>query len=116
MKKTLMKTFKYLSYLLLIGVLGLSLFSYVFSNIWQLATDQTNYIPEESNIFSFHPTKIDEGSGGYWLYGEDSKYYYYFSETEENTYYTFDKSILCPNIDKIDFRTWCETIRIINGK
>ncbi|EPF83592.1 hypothetical protein GCM10025882_26570 [Acinetobacter gyllenbergii] len=111
-----MKIFKSLSYLLFIGILGLSIFSNAFSNVWRLATDQTNDIPEESNIFSFHPTKINEGSSSYWLYGEDSKYYYYFSETEENTYYIFDKSILCPNIEKIDFRTWCETIRIVNEK
>lgn len=108
-----MKTLKYFSCLLLIGILGLGIFSHIFSNILLLATDHTNYIPEESNVFSFHPTEIDEGFGSHWLYGEDSKFYYYFSETEENTYYIFDKSIFCPNIDKIDFRTWCETLRIV---
>ncbi|KYQ84065.1 hypothetical protein AWW72_10855 [Acinetobacter sp. NRRL B-65365] len=106
-----MKSSKIFFYLILAVILGIGLFTYTFSNLWLLATDQTNYIPKESNIFFFHPTKIDEGSGGYWRYGEDLKNYYYFSEIEENTYFILDKKSQCRNLDKTDYLTWCRPLK-----
>ena len=43
----------------------ISIFTYSTSNLWMLITDNSNYIPKESNIFQFNPIQIDEGSGGY---------------------------------------------------
>ena len=96
---------------MLVLLLGLGLFTYTFSNLWLLTTDQTNYIPKESNILFFHPTKVDDGSGGYWRYGEDLKNYYYFSEIEENAYYVLNKKIECSNIDKVEYLTWCKPFK-----
>lgn len=86
----------------------ISIFTYLFSNIWMIITDQTNYIPKESNILLFHPTKIDEGSGGYWRYGEDLNKFYYFSEKEEKVYYSHPKENSCPSFNPINISTWCK--------
>ena len=58
----------------------------IFNNLWMLLTDASNYIPDPSSVFTFQPTRIDNGSGGYWRYGEDNNNYYYFSVKEENVY------------------------------
>ena len=87
------------------------IFTYVFSNLWMMITDHTNYIPKESNVFFFQPTQIDDGSGGYWRYGEDLKYFYYFSEEEQNVYYSYSKENNCENFNKIDISTWCQVMK-----
>ncbi|MBP6437335.1 MAG: hypothetical protein KA288_08040 [Paludibacteraceae bacterium] len=88
-------------------IVMIAIFTYLFSNIWMIVTDQTNYVPKESNIFFFHPTKIDEGSGGYWRYGEDLNNFYYFSEKEENVYFSHSKNSNCKDFKKIEISTWC---------
>ena len=88
--------------------LMISISTNFFSNIWMLITDNSNYIPSESNILSFTPIQIDEGSGGYWRYGEDRKKYYYFSLDERHVYFSIKKENHCPNFSKTDFVTWCE--------
>lgn len=67
-----------------------------------------NSIPERSSILFFEPTVIDEGSGGYWIYGEDNTNYYYFLNDVENTYMFINKNINCINFDKQNFNTWCK--------
>ena len=85
----------------------IAIFTYLFSNIWMIVTDQTNYVPKESNIFFFHPTKIDEGSGGYWRYGEDLNNFFFFLEKEENVYFSHSKNSNCKDFKKIEISTWC---------
>lgn len=96
--------------LILIGftlsiLLVFSLATNIISNSWMLLTDNANYIPEESNLLFFNPTQIDDGSGGYWRYGEDLKNYYYFSTEKEKTYFLIEKNNDCVKFSKLDIRT-----------
>ncbi|MCW9734045.1 hypothetical protein ACLSZN_10460 [Avibacterium avium] len=82
---------------------------YNFSlNLYSLLIDPENFIPRKSNIFTFHPTSIDSGSGGFWLYGEDFTNYYYFNWNENKSYFFTPKNNKCQNFDKFNYRTWCE--------
>jgi hypothetical protein len=45
-------------------------------NVWCLNTDKNYFIPKESSIFTFKSTQMNNGSGDWWLYGEDNKFYY----------------------------------------
>lgn len=92
--------------------LVLLIFTNFFSNSWMLITDQSNYLPIESNIFIFKPTCIDEGSGGYWRYAQDAKNYYYFSDKEAKTYFQVTLRNNCEKFDKLDVRTWCDIKKI----
>ncbi|MBV7433815.1 hypothetical protein KRX19_02155 [Cardiobacteriaceae bacterium TAE3-ERU3] len=94
--------------LLLSGAVG----SRVFSNMWLLLTDSTNYIPGNSSIFTFEPTQIDSGSGGYWRYGEDHRNYYYFSEQAADTYLYTPKDKACAGLNRFDYLTWCEPVEM----
>ncbi len=82
-----------------------------FTNSWGLITNSSNYIPKDSNVFIFIPTKIDSGSGEYWRYGKDYKNYYYFSEKEENIYYMIAKKSDCQDLNSLDYLTWCKAIK-----
>jgi hypothetical protein len=64
-----------------------------------------HFIPNESFLFSFNPTVTDSGSGEYWVYGEDSRNYYYFIL---DNYLLMPKKNKCNNADPADYRTWCE--------
>lgn len=79
----------------------------IFSNAFMLLTERVNNIPDESNIFAFSPYEINQGSSSYWLYGEDSKNYYYFSYSSTEKYWLVSKEINCPGFNKHDFSTWC---------
>ena len=97
--------------ILLIAVLLLCVVSSrVFSNVWLLLTDSANFIPDNSNIFTFEPTQIDSGSGGYWRYGEDHRNYYYFSEQVRDTYFYTPKEKPCAGLDCFDYLTWCGAV------
>lgn len=87
-------------------------FTHTLSNCWLLISTQSNYIPNQSRIWSFQPTQIDEGSGGYWRYGKDNKNYYYFSEDEERVYYFISQKNNCLSFNEYDFKTWCESKKI----
>ena len=58
----------------LLSVLGAS--TQFFSNLWGLLTGKVFVIPSQSSIFTFKTTKINQGSGDYWLYGQDQNNYY----------------------------------------
>lgn len=79
--------------------------------MWLVIRGQTNYIPKESSIFFFNPIKIDDGSGGYWRYGEDLNKLYYFSEEEYKVYYSQPKENSCQNLNKTDISTWCNSTK-----
>lgn len=90
-------------------------FTIFFSNpFWNVVSmiEGEGYIPSMSSMFTFSVISFDEGSGGYWRYGEDSKYYYHFSLTEENVYFYIDKNNDCVNFNKFNFATWCSAIKI----
>lgn len=76
-------------------------------NAWMLLTDRHNFIPAESSIFFFDPYIIDEGSGGYWHYGKDRRYYYHFTYEPAAPYLYIPIDNKCPYFDRENFRTWC---------
>ncbi|NRB73909.1 MAG: hypothetical protein HRU46_06090 [Verrucomicrobiales bacterium] len=54
---------------------------------------------------------MNSGSGEWWLYGEDSNFFYAYGQTDGAHYHAFPKPNLvdCPNIDPLAFETWCES-------
>lgn len=97
--------FKYfISIIFFVAILSANL----ITNMWMLLTDDSNYIPAESNIIFFTLTQIDNGSGGYWRYGKDLKNYYHFSLIQSNFYYLISKKNNCPQFSELSFETWCE--------
>ena len=83
-------------------------FTSVLGNLFSILTENEYIIPKESSIFTFEATKMNEGSGGWWLYGEDDKKYYALSVVGRNKIISVDKiqSLKIKNFDKLDYRTW----------
>ena len=87
----------------------------VFTNIWFLLTDNVYFIPDESNIIKFRVMDMNSGSGDWWIYGEDNKYYYYYGDIIENhpllkgnKYYLIEKekTKMIDSFDPLNFNTW----------
>jgi len=78
-------------------------------NGWNLATGRGFIIPQESTIFQFHATVMNEGSGEWWVYGEDSNFYYYFTGASSVPYTKFSKqlALTCKSFDPSNHLTWC---------
>lgn len=78
-------------------------------NIWFLATEPVYVIPEESSIFRFSPTVMNPGSGDWWLYGEDERFFYAFSGGEPSPYRAYPKASVdgCAGFVATDDATWC---------
>jgi hypothetical protein len=73
-------------------------------NLWGLLVDPNYFIPTGSTIFTFRPTMMNPGSGDWWIYGEDSRYYYYFEDDIKISKQTAET---CQEFDKVDVTTWC---------
>lgn len=93
--------------LLMVAVLMLGALTPVLSNSLLLLMDRANFIPAESSIWTFEPTRINQGAASYWLYGEDRHYYFYFSYAEDQPYRRIAKNNSCPGFDRHDVGTWC---------
>ncbi len=94
---------------LLLGtlILSIAIFTHFFGNAWYLTTDSGYFIPAESNIFTFNATKWNDGSGDWWLYGEDKNYYYGLNiEDTTPKYFALQKGLEPEKIDKFDYKTW----------
>ena len=93
-------------FLLFCILLGIS--TNLFGNLWCKLTGRGYFIPKESNMFIFEVTKWNDGSGEWWLYGEDKKYYYglYIDGNYEMKYYKMKKGNEDKNFDKFDYNTW----------
>lgn len=78
-------------------------------NGWHLATGRGFIVPKESTIFQFHATVMNEGSGEWWVYGEDSNSYYYFTGDSVMPYikYTKQMALTCESFDPLNYLTWC---------
>lgn len=83
-------------------------FTSVLGNLFSILTENEYIIPKESSIFTFEATKMNEGSGGWWMYGEDNKKYYALSMNSINKIISIDKSQSqkIKNFDKLDYKTW----------
>ena len=62
--------------IILLILITIGTFTQIFPNTWCLLTCNGYFIPKESNIFIFRATKMSEGSGEMWLYGEDCNFYH----------------------------------------
>lgn len=81
----------------------------LLENIWELTTGNGYIIPAESSIFTFNATKMNEGSGEWWLYGEDSKYYYTMEKWESNKPYfkiLKEEAKKIISFNKHNYKTW----------
>ena len=81
----------------------------LFPNLYGVLTGNGFIIPEQSSLFSFKVTQMNEGSGDYWLYGEDADFYYSTIQTNDTGAYIFIPKAnvgKIENFDKTDYRTW----------
>ena len=78
----------------------------VLENGWHLLTGRGYKLPEGSSVFSFRTTVMNPGSGEWWLYGEDSTYYYYLDGTTKISKKNIEN---CPGFKTDDHTTWCTT-------
>ena len=104
---------KWIKILLLLAplclVVLLATLSNCLSNFWMILKDPNYIIPKESNIFQFEVNQMNEGSGDWWIYGQDKKNYYFFYGLESLPYITFSKNDAhaCSDFDKLNINTWC---------
>lgn len=79
----------------------------MLSNAFSLFIEPNYFIPKESSIFKFEETQKNEGSGDWWLYGEDDNYYYGLNiESETPQYFKFKKGNECVKFNKTNYKTW----------
>lgn len=104
-----MKKIIFASGLFLVFIITLTLIKPNFIvNSWFIFTDSDYVIPKESKIFSFNPTVMNSGSGDWWIYGEDSNYYYYFTGNDIAYIKRSKKSAKkCDGFNPHDYHTWC---------
>lgn len=93
--------------------MSMVLFIILFTNIWinllSLYIDNNYFIPKESSIFIFQETKTNDGSGDWWLYGEDKNNYYALNTESNNPrYYILEKGHETRFFDKFNYNTWNE--------
>ncbi|MCZ8216331.1 MAG: hypothetical protein O9262_08845 [Cyclobacteriaceae bacterium] len=95
--------------LLILLIVILSSLTNVFSNVWHVMTAQGFIIPKESSVFSFTVTKVNEGSGEWWLYAEDEYYYYTMEQTGTSSSYlkiAKETTEQLEHFDKHNYKTW----------
>lgn len=81
----------------------------IASNAWFALTEPAYVIPAESSMLRFTPTQMNEGSGDWWVYGQDDRNYYYFTGSGQPPYVVFPKAQVadCAGFQRDDHRTWC---------
>lgn len=81
----------------------------IASNTWFALTEPAYVIPAESSMLRFTPTQMNEGSGDWWVYGQDDRNYYYFTGSGQPPYVVFPKAQVadCAGFQRDDHRTWC---------
>ncbi len=80
-------------------------------NLWSMLTDEGAYrVPSGSSIFTFKPTVLNDGSGGWWIYGEDLSRYYWFADGGPAWPLSIgkDAAARCVGFVATDHTTWCE--------
>ncbi|MFV0306107.1 MAG: hypothetical protein ACK5IC_11580 [Moheibacter sp.] len=102
-----MKIRIYLLVVIFIILFYIMAFTHFTSNIFNLLIDKNYFIPEESNVFKFKPTKMNEGSGDWWLYGEDNIYYYALNIKDSTPrYHKLKKGFEPKDFDKFNYASW----------
>lgn len=67
------------------------------------------FIPEESSLSTFRETQQSQGSGEYWLYGEDEGYYYSMHVAgfdKPHIKISRGKAKTINGFDKLNYKTW----------
>ncbi|MBS9782880.1 MAG: hypothetical protein KGV43_03675 [Arcobacter sp.] len=87
--------------------LGFKPMQNVFNNGISLIFRNGFFIPKESFIYSFVEMQKDEGSGEYWLYAQDDRYYY-TTMTKDKKYIKISKQLTKSkkDFDKLNVNTW----------
>lgn len=94
------------------GALGafaiLVAFTPLFGNLWSLVTGAGWYLPAESTVFTFTETRANEGSGEWWIAGEDGRNFY-AQASSESGYLVISReaAAACAGFDRFDTSTWC---------
>lgn len=85
-------------------ICGFYLLARATPNLLGLFFDPEYFIPEGSTVFTFRPTVMNDGSGDWWIYGEDNRYYYYF---EDDLKLSKQAAEACQGFLKDSVATWC---------
>ena len=84
------------------------LVSPLFGNLWLLATGVAWHVPVESSVFTFSETRANEGSGEWWLAGEDGRNFYaQRSPGDGYVVLSREAAARCAGFDRFDASTWC---------
>lgn len=78
------------------------------ANAWYLLVGNGFVIPSESSILTFEVTKMNEGSGEWWLYGQDKLFHYHFIGENGRSYIKIVRTNTCKNFNPQDSETWCD--------
>ncbi len=74
------------------------------SNLYAISMEKEYKIPFQSSVFTFNPTKMNEGSGDWWVYGEDKHYFYANTQPIKSIDKTNTKQN--PHFNPWDHTTW----------
>lgn len=111
-RRQMKKIFSVLCLIVVFSVAIISVTTQIVPNLWGVVTGRGYAIPEESSVFAFKVTQMNEGSGEWWLYGEDDVNYYSMMEESNGKPYTFISKANaegCVGFDKLNYVTWkCE--------
>jgi len=93
---------------------SLLLFTQLWGNLYGMIQDPGYRIPRHSSLLSFKVTVMNPGSGDWWLYGEDGKYHYAYSDSPAIKCHVFPKELVdrCPSFVATDKATWCVELMI----
>lgn len=81
----------------------------VGANLWLLTIEPGYVIPEESSVFTFRPTAMNDGSGDWWIYGEDGGHYYFIGDEAGYKATSRTAAVNCEGFSASDYGTWCRT-------
>lgn len=80
----------------------------LLTNLWLSLTDNDYAVPAESSHWQFRPTRMNTGSGGWWVYGEDRTHYYHFTGgSPAYQAISRDAAARCPGFEPQQVSTWC---------
>ena len=98
---------KTLLLIIIIVIIAVMFLKDMLINVWYLNTEKSYFIPKESSVLTFKPTQMNDGSGDWWLYGEDRKNYYALNiENANPQYFKLEKGSETKNFDKFNYHTW----------
>ena len=98
-----------------IALIAVCLSSRLGINALLLLTDGGSggyFVPKESSLFTFSATEMNQGSGGWWLRGEDGNNLYAVVGSEPG-YVVFPKvaTARCHGFVETDPKSWCSENR-----